>query len=521
MNKEINLSKLPNEPGCYLYKDKNSRVIYVGKAKDLKKRVKSYFNKKNYDSKTKALVENISKVDFIITNNEIEAFLLENNLIKKYKPKYNINLKDSKRYAFIEETNETFPRFRISRVNKSKNKLYGPFVSAKMRDYVLDIVNKTFKLRTCNKLPKRECLRYSIGLCSAPCIKKIKKEDYLKDVQAARKVILGNSEKLIKDYKQQMKKYSDKKEYEKALDFKNKINALEMLNEKQSVEKQKTYNEDIINYMIRNDKVYLLIFNINKGLLENKQEFIFEYHDEFFEEFLNRYYSENNIPTKIILPSEVDESLRVYIQSKVDKKIEFVIPKRGELKKLLELVKKNIEISFFGKLETLKKLKQILKLPQIPYIIECFDISHLSGTNIVASMVQFRNGISSKTNYRRFKLKTVYQNDDFASMREVIKRRYSRLIREKEEFPDLILVDGGKGQLNMTLKVLEELNIKIPTISIAKKFEEIYLPSKEGPIKLHHKNKVRLLLQEIRDEAHRFAINYNRLLRKKSLISKN
>ena len=217
MNNKIDISKLPNEPGCYLYKNKKGTIIYIGKAKNLKKRVSSYFSKKILDSKTKALVENIEEVDFIVTNNEIEAFLLENNLIleaeliKKYKPKYNINLRDSKRYAFIEEVNDTYPMFKISRINKSKNKLYGPYVSAKLRDYLLDIINKTFQLRTCNRLPKKECLRYSLGICSAPCIGKITRENYFKDVDSARKVLLGKTDELIKNLEKEMKDYSSKK----------------------------------------------------------------------------------------------------------------------------------------------------------------------------------------------------------------------------------------------------------------------------------------------------------------------
>ena len=476
MDKKVDTSKLPNEPGCYLYKNKRGTVIYIGKAKNLKKRVSSYFNK-NFRFKNKALVENIEKVDFIVTNNEIEAFLLENNLIKKYKPRYNINLRDSKRYAFIEETNDIYPMFKISRINKSKNRLYGPYVSARLRDYLLDIINKTFQLRTCKRLPKKECLRYSLGICSAPCINKITKENYLKDVDSARKVLSGKTDELIKNLEKEMKDYSSKKNYELALICKQKIDSLNLLKERQNVEKQKTYNEDIINFKISEDKVYLLVFNINQGLLENKQEFIFDVKEDLFEEFLNRYYSENEIPSKIILPCDIEESLKLYIQSKTEKKIKFIVPIKGELKDLLELVNKNIEINFFGKIETLKELKKLLNLPQVPYIIECFDISHLSGTNIVASMVQFRNGLPSKENYRRFKLKSVSQNDDFASMKEVIHRRYSKLLLEKREFPDLILIDGGKGQLSIALEVLKSLNLKIPVISLAKKLEEIYITS--------------------------------------------
>ena len=513
MNKN-DLLKLPHSPGCYLYKDKNNTIIYVGKAKDLKKRVSSYFNRKDLDIKTKVLVSKIVEVDFIVTNTEVEAFLLENNLIKKHQPKYNIDLKDSKRYASIEKTNEEYPKFKIARKNYDKGKIFGPFTSAKERDYILETLNKTFKLRTCNHLPKKECLRYHIGFCSAPCINKITKDEYQFRINSAENILQGKTSEIIKIIETKMQDCSKQKNYEKAIECREIINSLKLLKEKQEVERQKKFDEDIINYKIKDNKVYLLLFKIYKGILDEKQEFVFDYSETFFEEFLSAFYSENTIPKKIIVPEIVNENLQDYFSNIAKHKVEIVIPQKGELKELLELVAKNIDISFFNDIQRVEILQKTLGLNQIPTTIECFDISHLSGTKIVASMVQFKNGKPNKSNYRKFKLKTVISNDDFASMREVVYRRYSRLKRENQPMPDLIVIDGGLGQLNCALESLNKLDIKIPIISLAKKLEEIYVPGREETIKLDNKNKGRLLLQAIRDEAHRFAITFNRSLRK-------
>lgn len=509
-----NIADLPTNPGCYLYKDKNNKVIYIGKAKNIKKRVNSYFHKKDLDIKTAKLVSNIVEVDFIITNSELDAFLLENNLIKKYKPKYNIDLRDSKRYAYIERTDEKFPRFIIARTNKTKGKAFGPFVSSKERDYILNTINRTFKFRTCKILPKRECLRYNIGICSGPCINKITEEEYMNNVKIAESVLLGNVENIIKDTQVKMKKLSKGKEYEKAIEYREIIHSLNSLKQRQEVERQKKYNEDIINYQIKGNTVYLLLFNIYKGMLNDKQEFVFDYKKDFIEEFLSRYYSENDVPKKIVLPVKISESLEYYINKKAKHKVVIVVPQRGELKSLLELVKKNVEVSFFSNFKKLEILSKELNLNTIPYIIECFDVSHLYGTLIVASMVQFKNGNPEKSNYRKYKIKTIDYNNDFASIKEVIYRRYYKLQKEMLPMPDLIVVDGGLGQLNSALDSLNKLSLKIPIISLAKQLEEIYIPGKKETIKLDNKNQGRLLLQAIRDEAHRFAINYNRSLRK-------
>jgi excinuclease ABC subunit C len=508
-----------------LYKDRFGKVIYIGKAKNLRKRVSSYFFNKNHDSKTRALIKNISDIDFIVTNSEVEAFLLENNLIKKYTPRYNINLKDSKSYPIIEITHDSFPRLVSSRSEKIKNEkdsrgVFGPFTSGKTRDYLLSTLNRAFKLRTCRKLPKRKCIRYDLGLCSAPCIGKISKEDYTESVEKARMVLRGKTSELLSKLKDLMKKYSDDEEYEKAIKLREEISSLKSLGERQNVERNKRYDEDIINFIIKSGKIYLLLFNSHHGILENKQSYEFNYSGDFLEEFLLMYYDENPIPKKVILPEEVSESFQNFLSSKKGSLVDMIVPQKGELKSLLELVKKNVEIQFFGNLERVKALQKILSLPSPPYVIECFDISHLSGTEVVASMVQFRNGQPDKSNYRKFKIRSFKGNDDFKAMNEVVKRRYSRLKREKEPMPDLVVIDGGTGQLNSSIKALEEINVKLQIISLAKKLEEVYIPGNSVPLRFDDKNKGLLLLRAIRDEAHRFVITFQRLRRSKRLFGK-
>lgn len=513
----IDFDSIPNSPGCYLFKDDKGKIIYIGKAKNLKKRVKSYFQKKKHNNKTQALLSHIKSVDFFLTDNEVEALLLENNLIKKHLPKYNIDLKDSKRFAFIRVSSEKFPRLLIARNKTLKGDYFGPFVSGLKRDFILRVLNKTFKFRTCKKLPKKTCLRFHIGLCNAPCIQNISEGDYAKDILSAKKVLGGKTKEILKELETRMRSSSKDQKYETALTVRDQIKAIEGLATKQKIDRNKKHDEDIINYLVKDNTVYLLAFNIYKGTLENKQEFSFDFGEHFFEEFLVRYYSENKIPKEIIVPNAVDLSVEEYLKKLKNKKISIVAPKTGEKKKLLDLVKKNIELSFFRDLNKQKELQELLKLNENPAVIECFDISHLSGTSTVGSMVQFRNAKPDKSNYRRFKIKSVEGINDVLSIAEIVRRRYSRLQKEGQEFPNLIIIDGGRGQLNFALGELKKLRLKIPIISIAKKFEEIYIPGLKNPLKVDKKKSSLKLLQEIRDEAHRFAISYNRLLRKKEL----
>jgi len=504
----IDFSLLPKNPGCYLFKNKDGKIIYVGKAKDLKKRVSSYFQKTLTDEKTIQLVKRISSIDFIVTSTEVEALILENNLIKKHFPRYNIMLKDSKRYAYIALTKEDFPRIIISREKKDNLECFGPFVSGLEREYVLKLLKQIFKLRTCKKMPKRPCLRFHIGLCKAPCINNISKKDYQNIISKVRYVLKGNISELISILESEMKIHSNDVHFEKAIELREQIRSLTYLSEKQNMERKKVYDEDIINYVIRDDKIYLAVFNIYKGTLLNKEEFVFDRVPEFLTEFILQYYSEKHPPKEVIVPVQIDKSLNSLFS-----KTKFIVPKIGDKKSLLNLVLKNIELSFFGNSMLLEELKKSLRLNDTPYVIECFDISHISGSAMVGSMVSFKDAEPDKSNYRRFKIRTVEGIDDFKAISEIVRRRYSRLLSEGKLLPNLVIIDGGKGQLKSALASLNELNIHIPIISIAKRFEEIYVPGLKIPLKVSGKSLQ--LIRRIRDEAHRFAITYNRLLRRK------
>jgi len=515
----FDVNNLPTEPGCYQFKDELGKVIYVGKAKNLRKRVSSYFQKENLDIKSQNLVKTIESVEYIVTDTEVEAYILENTLIKQYQPRFNVRLKDAKNFAYILLTSEEYPRLIIARNKKGKGKFYGPFVSYHERDYILHFLRKTFMIRTCKRMPKKPCLRYHIQLCSAPCAGYISLEEYKKRIDNVKLILSGKEKQLLKTMHCEMISCSEKEEYEQAMVLRNQIAALEHLNERQNIDRQRKYDEDIINFKIKDGKVYLLLFNIYKGTLSNKNEFVFDYNDDFLEEFLIQYYSEYSVPKEIILPKKIEKSLFSFLEFKRGSMVFLTIPVKGAKKQLLDLVRKNIELTFFADIKKVEILQKQLKLEDTPSVIECFDISHLSGTSTVGSMVQFRNGKPDKSNYRRFRIRSVEGIDDTAAISEVVKRRYYRLLAEDSEFPDLIIIDGGRGQLNFALKELKKLDVKIPIISIAKQFEEIYIPGNLDPLILKKNDKALRFIQEIRDEAHRFALKYNRLLREKELIA--
>ncbi|RMD45342.1 excinuclease ABC subunit C [Candidatus Pacearchaeota archaeon] len=513
----MDLQKVPNLPGCYLFKDKNSRVIYVGKAKNLRKRVSSYFRKGKFDAKTLKMIENISDISFFVTDNEVEALVLENNLIKKYVPRYNLNLRDAKRYAYIKITNEKYPRLIISRRRDGNGEFFGPFVLGGIRDKILETLQKAFQIRTCKRLPKRACLRFFIGACTAPCINKISHKDYLKNISMARNVLLGKTADLKNELNKKMKELASLKNFEAAIIVREQLRAINEIEEKQKVERSSSHNEDIINFKVFGNRVLLIVFSSSRGVLEKKSEFEFEASKNFIEEFLLRYYSENPTPEEIILPKKIRKEIMLAIERICCKKIKFSFPKKGDKKKLLDLVMKNIDALAYEETGALEKLKEMIGLEKMPHVIECFDVSHLAGTDTVASMVQFIDGKPNKEGYRRFKLRDIEGIDDFASIRSVVTRRYKRLMKESAPLPDLIVIDGGAGQLSSAIEAMASLGCKIPIISIAKREEEIYIPGKKSPLKLEKKNEALKLLQRIRDEAHRFAISYNRLLRKKRI----
>lgn len=515
----LSITHLPHKPGCYLFKNSQGIILYIGKAKDLKKRVSNYQKQNNLDPKTRQLVKHIHEVEFIVTDNEMEAYLLENTLIKKHQPKYNINLKDAKSYSYLRITDEPFPRIVIARRKTEKGSYFGPFVSAADRDYILQFLKKTFHLRTCKRLPKKPCLRYHIHLCDAPCIDNISENEYQKQIETAKQILKGNIKQATKQITEEMNVFSKNQQFEHALRKRNQLTALEHLKDRQNMQREKQYNEDIINYKIVDDNVYLMLFNVYKGTLSNKNDFVFSNHKDFLEEFITQYYIDHPIPKELIVPESLDESLNAFLSHQKKRKVHITVPQRGEKKQLLRLVKKNIDLTFFAHTKKIAALQQRLRLHDKPVVIECFDISHLSGTSMVGSMVQFRNGQPDKTNYRRFRIRSVEGIDDFKAIGEVVRRRYTRLLKERETFPDLIIIDGGKGQLNSALSILEDLGVTTPVISIAKRLEELYIPGNVRPLLLQKDDIALQYIQQIRDEAHRFAITYNRLLHSKEVIS--
>jgi excinuclease ABC subunit C len=514
----IDLSMVPESPGCYIFRDSGNAIIYVGKAKNLKKRVSSYFQKSDHDRKTTALISHIRSLDFMVTTTEVEALILENSLIKENQPRYNIDLKDAKQYAYIELTGEAFPCIRIARKATTKGTFFGPFVSAAERDHVYSVVKKVFRLRTCKNLRRRACLRYHIHTCSAPCTGSLTPEDYAEQVLKATMVLKGRGAELIRQLKEDMNNRSGSQDYEGAMVVRNQINAIERLGQRQDMVRPSDTEEDIINFLVQDEKVYLMLFPVHSGTLANKKEYVFDYHEDAFEEFLVQYYSLHVPPGELVLPEPVSEPLAEFLSTQKGRKVTVTVPQRGAKRRLLDLVKVNIETVFFGDEIKLHEVRDQLGLPDLPRVIECFDISHLSGTSVAGSMVRFTDARPDKKNYRRFQIKTVEGIDDFQAIGEIVRRRYSRLKDEGSPMPDLVMVDGGKGQLHAAVKEIKKLGLSLPAIALAKREEEIYMVGHAHPIPVDRKERASLFLQEIRDEAHRFAVTYHRLLRKKKSI---
>ncbi len=510
MIKPSEVSSLPSSPGCYLFKDDKGGVLYVGKAKNLKKRVSSYFQKKDHDTKTALLVTKIVNIDFIVTKTEGEALLLENNLIKLHYPKFNLDLKDSRRYAYLRLSEDDLPILEVARIRGEKGEYFGPFTSGAVRRVIMDTITRHFKI-----LYKKP----------SPALRKLmleNKSDYLARVAKIRKILKGSVDELISELEGEMKKNTDILNYEYALTLRNQIAALRTLKEKQVMEFTKTIDSHAVNFSIVGDEVYLLVFNVRQGIVEEKQEFVFQYYEGFLEEFLLQWYDTAKIPSEILIPSEFEgmDLVSDFLSKKAGHNVKIVVPKSGDKKELLDFVEKNITATFFAGNERTTALKEALGLEKAPRVIECFDISHLAGTNTVASMVTFTDGFADKSNYRKFRIRAPTSSDDLWAMQEVVKRRYGGSLSLKMRKPDLIVIDGGPTQLSVASGVLKELKLNIPVISLAKQFEEIYFPGKQNPLRLDRKNKGLQLLQAARDEAHRFANAYRKVLKRKEVIGK-
>ena len=535
----IQFKTLPTDPGVYQYFDKNDTVIYVGKAKNLKRRVTSYFTKVHDNAKTRILVKKIHRMEHIVVPTEVDALLLENNLIKKYRPRYNILLKDDKTYPWICIKKEAFPRiFSTRKVIRDGSEYYGPYPNVKTVYTLLELIRGLYPIRTCNydlseeKIRKQSykvCLEYHIGNCLAPCESKVKEEEYNQNIAAIRDIIKGNFRRSLDQFKTQMKQYASAMEFERAQEIKEKLESLENYQAKSTVVNSKITNVDVFTIISDESYGYVNFFQVAFGsIIRSHTVEIKKKLEETDAEMLplaivdlrQRFNSQSK---EIYLPFEVD----------LGPKIKVTVPKLGDKKKLVELSQRNAK---FFRLERFKQIKIVdpvghikrlmqqmktdLRLQDEPIHIECFDNSNIQGTNPTAACVVFRNGKPFKKDYRHFKIKTVEGPDDFASMEEVVHRRYKRLSDEGQSLPQLIIIDGGKGQLSSALKSLNRLGLRgqIAIIGIAKRLEEIYYPGDSIPMYLDKKSETLKVIQQLRNEAHRFGLTLHRNIRSKNAL---
>lgn len=520
-NLKQKIKDAPTKPGCYLFKNNKAKVIYIGKAKNIKKRVITYFGKTKKDAKTDKLVQSIVDVEFMVTDTEVEALLLEAQLIRQHQPQYNMELKHGIRYAYIKFTNETFPRLITTRTINPGDKVFGPYTSGFARQQVIRLANKVFELRSVNRKPRQVVGKWIVDLGVVPRKKEITPEEYAQRLNKVAMLLRGDTKDLIKQLTQEMKSFSAKKNFEIAKQRRDQIFALQSISEKQKVHLTKTYDQDLINFVLKRNSIVIQLFNINKGIISGRKEFKFprklnQDAEKLLNTFIVQYYYAEDIPQEVIIPLKLKEEklLEKYLHKLAERKIKITVPQKGDKLKLLEMVKENIVVSMGVGDSSLLDLQNKLKLPTLPRVIEAFDISNLGATGVVGSMVQFRDGKPDKNNYRKFKIKTFKGQSDYDAMHEVVYRRYYRITKEKSELPDLVLVDGGKPQLSAARKAFAELGLQLPLIALAKKEEEIFVPYSKYSIRLSKRSDALKLLQRLRNEAHRFAITYQRSLRK-------
>lgn len=514
------LKSLPKNPGVYIFRDRFENIIYIGKAKNLKNRVKSYFSSDHRNSpKTQFLVKNISDLEFIIVDNEVEALLLENRLIKRNKPKYNIDLKDSKTYAYIKITDDKIPKIISARKVTQKGTYFGPYVDGTSRRELIRLVVEIFGMITNTTYSTRSQLNYDIGLAPAPSIDKVDREKYLERLDDVKNFLNGNTSKVLKLLNKEMQEAINVQKYEVAAERKRQIEAINHLNEKQNVDLIKGYDQDVIVMLHNSNRAVIELFNISKGVISGKKTFRFEYDEELFESFIKMYYSQNSVPKEVIINTELEDVylLEEYLAKNRGLKVNITLPKKGDKLKLIKLVEKNAKLNI-SENKILKEMKDKLKLPKIPNVIECFDMSNLGKDYLVGAMVQFVDSKPNKEEYRKFEIKSFSgRNDDFAAMKEVLYLRYKKLKDGKLSLPDLIIIDGGKGQLSSAIDSLRELRLSIPIIALAKKEEEIFMLGSKESLKFNRNSDMMLFIRSVRDEVHRFVISYNRKKREMRL----
>ncbi|MGR3178587.1 MAG: excinuclease ABC subunit UvrC [Candidatus Anammoxibacter sp.] len=537
------IKAFPTYPGVYMMKDDKNEVIYVGKAKNLRNRVKSYFQV-NSDERLyrQFLVKRIRNIDFLVTDTEKEALILENNLIKQFKPRFNINLRDDKTFVSIKiDINKPFPYLRIVRQIKNDGSLFfGPYSSTKSVRETIRYINEIFSIRKCNdnvfKNRKRPCLYYQLDKCSAPCCNQVDKMSYRDLIDQIILILKGKNDKLLKILKKDMGNASKSMRYEDAAKIRDRITSIETTVEKQKIHSMKFIDRDVFGYKVSEKEICIQAMFIRSGNLIDVSSYHFsiKYNDpeEAFSSFLNQFYNKNNfIPKEVIIPvkSKDKNILEEVLTELKGQKVDVIWPQRGEKLKLVQMAQKNAGNSLMSLdnqeekcHDILENVAKVLGLNSIPETIECFDVSNISGEHAVGAMVVFKMGIPHKPAYRRYRIKGVTQSDDFAMMREILKRRYVRA-QKMDNFPNLIIIDGGKGHTGVALNLFKELGIAdLNVIGIAKghkrnnTFDRVYLPDNNEPVDLKSDSSELLFIQKIRDEAHRFANTYHKKLRKKA-----
>jgi excinuclease ABC subunit C len=539
---EEKLKEIPTSPGVYLHKDAGGRVIYVGKAKNLRSRVRSYFRARPFDRKTDALVGQISDLEFIVTDNEVEALILEATLVKQHKPRYNVKLQDDKSYPHLKLTvNEPFPKVVITRRVQRDGALYfGPFLPAALARRTIDVINRTFQLRTCDieidgKAP-RPCLEYHIKRCLGPCVKGLcTSEQYQEAVRDVRLLLEGRNKELADTLEERMMQASEETRYELAAKYRDLRKTVIRLSEQQKMATTSESDIDIFGYYREGQRLAVQLFTMREGHIVGRREFFWEDlpHDQFdpaafLSDVLAQYYASDYVPREIYVPVDIEdrELLEKALTKRRGRRVRIFFSQRGEKRDMIDLVDKNAKLAFEQRFRILKpdmkrvleELQETLELPHFPTRIESFDISHIQGAENVAGMVVCENGKMNRSEYRKFRIRGVEGANDVASMREVVTRRYRRILEEGKSLPDLIIIDGGKGQLNTAAEAMRELGLEaVPMVGIVKpplRHNEVaYLLMKgreDEPLYLDPHSLILRLLQMIRDETHRFAVTYHR-----------
>jgi excinuclease ABC subunit C len=525
------IKNIPGLPGSYQFKNKDGIVIYVGKAKNLKKRVSSYFTG-SHDTKTSRLVMNITDIEYIVTNSELDALLLELNLIKKFNPRYNIMLTDDKTYPYIEITNEKHPKLIVTRNIKKKSRLvFGPYPNVSAARSTVKLLNKVYPLRKCDKLPKQECLYYHMGQCIAPCIKKVEEDEYTIIIKSIKRFLKGDISETINKLDEYMNMASENLEFERANEYKKTIENIKTTTNKQKINLNDMKDRDIIGYFYNDFLLSIEIFFIRNGKINARHQKLFEYYDDpikTVENYIAQFYEKEPVPRELFVQKELSTDVLIsFLNTKITK------PQKGDKYKLLKLAVLNAEQGLLEKTEIVKrelertvlsteKVGELLNIP-IPYRIEAFDNSNLFGEDAVSSMVVFINGKPARKEYRKFKIKTMNDKaSDYHTMKEVIYRRYYRVLMENLEKPGLLLVDGGLQQINAAKEVIESLNLSIPIAGLVKNEKHstnFLMTSDLKKIDIDRTSNVFHLLTRIQDEAHRFAINYHKQVRSKGLFN--